>query len=686
MAKESRRRYQTDLPSAKTLENWRSLVEMQAVKSVAHMLEIYAQFTKMGSPDIAIDTETTSLSTIDADLVGISFCFEPKKAWYIPLTHRVGTNAITSEDDFREMLTLVYAMAYASSRSLWFNCPYDFRILRKYGFDPLKTSHLDIQDVVWNLDTNINLPSLKWASEYFLGVTVKTYAETAGKVIDFSYVDAEDAVEYAATDAWTTFMLRVRFREFHERIKFIIEVDNELKRAMMYLEETPLYINKHQAEEMRKVTEAEIEVIKKEVFEIIGQPIQLNAPAEVASAMVACGVPLTVTTPKGKRLSTKEDVIADFKDDHPIVAKVLEYRGLIKRLSSYIMPFLKMDKDYVFISYKLNAAPTARLASGSESKKNKGTKMFMPFNIQSTIKPKPAYYLSSVAPCQTDETVLGYEFSQCERDTPNAIEGYEQKNIRRFFRPHPDHYCLSIDYDSEELRICGNITGDRTFLDAFIAGEDPHVATAKRMFEVYDMANRKIAKNCNFSLLYLGNAWTLKGYLPDKTIEELQVFVDKWLSVHVQHMKYLASSAAYARKTGFTTTLLGRIRRVGTWYKSPQKRDWGFADRTVMNTQVQGLAGDIMRVVLVRLFREIYLNPRYEGKVHFMSSLHDEVNFSVTKDPAWFTEIYQKISHIMTDLPFDWEVPLTVSPSVGVDWGMLFPFTFENNMWVPEVA
>lgn len=131
---------------------------------------------------------------------------------------------------------------------------------------------------------------------------------------------------------------------------------------------------------------------------------------------------------------------------------------------------------------------------------------------------------------------------------------------------------------------------------------------------------------------------------------------------------------------------MGRVRRVAHYYNSTNRRDWSFADRTVANTQVQGLAADIMRYVLVRIYREVLLNEQYKDQVHFMASMHDELVFSVTKDMARFTEIVKKIQGIMTELPFpQWRKQLEVDLSVGDTWGSLYGFRWDNDKWQPNI-
>jgi DNA polymerase-1 len=282
--------------------------------------------------------------------------------------------------------------------------------------------------------------------------------------------------------------------------------------------------------------------------------------------------------------------------------------------------------------------------------------------------------------------VFGYSFVSCEREDSKAVEGYDRNNVRRIFLPRPDHYCVSIDYAAQELKIAGNVSGDRAFIDPFLNGVDLHEDTAIKMFGRTDKALRKLAKVANFALLYLGNDYTLRKSIPEKSdLERLEIY-EAWCKVHSGWLSYVDSRYNAACKTGYIVAPSGRIRRIGYWASSYDRGDNNFAKRTVSNDLIQGSAGDIMRIALIRLYTDVLTNQRYEGKVFFMSSVHDELDLSITKEPNMFTEIVDKVCEIMVDVPFakDWEVPLTVEPSVGINWGhQLSMYKNEKGLYIP---
>lgn len=675
-----REAYISDVPTVKENPNWRNLIKLKLVGSVEELKEIQAQF--MSAPKLlAVDSETTSLTISKADMVGFSFAFKPNEAYYIPLQHKIGNNL-----PLEECVEILKQMMYVAEKVLFYNYRFDMGILRKYGVDKSKLSEFDVMCLVWNVDCNINMPGLKESSLKYLGIRQTSFEDLFPNSddLDFSYLDPNQCYDYAAADAICTLLLYIVLNKaFVEKFgDFIVNLDSALEKAMMFYEDSEILVDLDYARSQAVIAEQELKRLEGEVFAMTGTHFDINSPAQLAEVLLAMGVPLG-TTKRGAP-STREDVIGKLAGQYPIVDKVLEFRGVQKELSTYIMPFINNGKDTVRIHYFTCAAPTGRLASGG-SKKRKDPD-FLPLNIQSMPKPNPWYF----KPVEDPNGILGWRFEPSpdgKRSKEYYFEGMEPNNVRRIFKAEEGHYIVGIDFASEELVICANISGDPNFIEPLVNGEDLHYATAVKMFgeENYDEYKRKIAKILNYACLYGGWAGTIHQQMPEKSMEECEAYHQMWKKAHAGWIEYCNSSSRYAKKTGYIKSLMGRVRRVAYWFNSKIRRDWSFADRTVANTQVQGLAADIMRYVMVRLANEVFPKAEYEGKIKFKASMHDELVFSVIKDPAEFTKIVDKVVHIITDLPFSgWRKPLEAEVEVGDTWGSKFAFKKVDGKWVPN--
>ena len=672
----AKRSYISDIPVAPLKKHWRKLFNFHLVDTNEKLSELAEEFKK-NPCDLAVDTETTSLSIVSGYVVGFSFCWDSRNAYYVPLYHKVGSNVESPE----QAMSVLKEMMEVAPTNLFFNYQFDMRMLRKYGVEPMKVNFLDVQTLVWNLDTNKPMPALKDSARWLLGIETDTFQEFLGaSKLDISYTAPEDATNYAAADALLTQLINMRLQKFYEGNQGIVRLDNELTRVLMFLEETPVPIDLSFAKQAADRRESAIEEVKREIYAQAGRHFELDSPAQLLRVLLDLGVPLTETTRKG-RLTTSEKAIKGFAEDYKIVADIFKYRSLSKGLNSYIKPFLRNDKDGVYFSYLSCAVPTARLASGGPSKKDPDP-LFLKMNIQSYPKPEPAMY--SVKKSDSDKAILGWEFSLDENGT---VEGFAPGALRNIIKPLPGHCIVDVDYDSEELVIAGNLTSDEAFVKPLSTGGDVHKDVACRMFgaDNYNKSYRRIAKALNFGCLYGGDAYTLKRKLPQKSLEECEEYYNLWCKSHRTYLNYMKSCFKVARKTGYIKTLLGRTRRVRYWYKQSRPATQAFADRTVANTQIQGAAGDILRFVMIRLFYKMLTREKNRGKVQFLITIHDEIVFSVTKEPKEFNRIVSEIREIMTELPFsDWRAPVKTSVTVGPSWGCNFPFKFVDGEWVPE--
>ena len=682
------KRYISDVPIVKENDSWRSLVSMGMVIDRDKFKNLASLFKQQDKKVIAIDTETSSLDFENCIIVGFSICFDTTHSYYIPLRHKVGKNY----PDIKEAFDILFEILYIADIVLMYNYQWDARILRRCGINLDKIIHFDVMALIWNLDTNVPLPSLKQSALNYLGVKGETYTEVAEQAnLDFSYVPSEKGYYYAAGDSWMTFILYKRFKSFYEKNKLIISLDNKIAHVMMKLEEQPIYLDINKAKNLALEYKSHIEEIKNLIYKETGQIFDINSPSQLADVMTSNGIPLTMKTKKTNRFSTKAEAIDALADDYPLVKIIQKYRTVTSELSKNIIPFIETKKDHCRFKYTIYKVVTGRFSSGGvkNTKTKKMGYFFISVNVHSIPKPKPAYY--RMIPCSGSDnnkpSVLGYTYTLTDdKSLPDVVEGKKPGNAREILIAPKGHLVACIDHAGQELVLAGNVSGDTAFINPLKRGEDLHRDFSDRAFgkDKYSEDTRKNAKGCNFGLLYGGNSWTLKKKLTDKTDEECQEMVNVWEKLHIQYLNYNKKCSEVARKTGFVRSQFGRIRRVAYWYKSYLKKDHYFADRTVKNTQIQGLGADIMRFYLCKFYDKYGKDPFYKDKVNFMVSLHDEFNFSIIKDSRYFTDIVLGVGKLMCDLPFNWPVPLTVNYSFGPNWGMLFPFEYKDGNWAPK--
>jgi DNA polymerase-1 len=705
--------YETDIPQMREKKDWQSLFNFILVENIDQLRQIFEDWKKLNCPITAFDTETTHLSFIDLKLVGFSFCFDKKNAYYIPVGHLVGNNL-----PFWESLSILKEMVCKAEKSLFYNASFDLRVLRKYGFDALDVRMLDVMALVWNVDTNIKMPSLKKSAKYHLGFTMITFKELMGKVQEtnfrlvgedddrkenISFLDPAYVRDYAAADALCTYFLFLRWLNFYKENQFIVDLDSEFERTLMFLEETPINIDLKKVELMMQVGKKKQDDIQKRIYEAVGKTFDITSSKQLGTLLESKKLPVK-KNPSTKNYMLDEKAIAILKLKHEkrkvsdtctygeLLDLVLYFRKIKKEDNTYLVNFKEQsfkdeEKAYGFFHYLTHRNPTGRLQGTGEKPRPGESRVFFGIQSQNITKPKSAFF----KPVENKSgAVLGWDFELVEKEEEGTIEGFRPNNLREIILPYPDHYILSIDYSGQEIVMAGNLSGDRAFLDPLKAGKDAHKEVALKMFgkENYDKEKRKIAKAANFGCLYLGTEYALSKSLPEKPLRDLKEHVKLWKEVHKDYFAHLERMYSFARKHGYVKSKLGRMRRVAYWFNSHDGSQVFFGKKTVANSPNQGLGGDIIRYVLIRILQEVLLDKKYDGKIYFSITVHDEINFSITKDPKYFYEIANKILAIMVDLPFkDWEVPLTVSPSVGRTWGELFPFIVKSkDTWIPDIG
>lgn len=631
-------------------------------------------------PFVAFDCETTGLDSEKCEMVGFSFAFENNYGFYVPMRH-VSGNAEES----------VYKMCLeelSKKKVLLYNAKFDLRFMRKEGLDDDKIDFLDIMALVWNYDTNMGNPSLKMAMENFLGWTAVSFEETLTNVgfskkdirsgaVTFAHLAPSQALDYAVFDALALIHLLMGLGEFYKENKFIIDLDSSVVREIMTIEDRAHPINQKELIVISEQLEKELGSLEMEVYQGFGGEFKIGSSQQLGDALASVGLTTGHKTDKTGRMKVNERSLDDIKHLNPVVAKVIEWKKKTKLYNSYANKLRNSYKAALGgcrFNYFTFRVPTGRLASGGDKKNS----YFAEYNIQSTAKARSAMY--RIEPSSGPESICGWKFIE---DENGAYEGDSPMlNVRRAFIPYEGCYFVHIDYSGQELRIPANLSGDPVMIEAFLSGEDYHKKIALVLVggdeSKYNKDLRRMAKHASFGNLYGGDAKTIMDNC-GCSFEVAEEIYKKWWSTHKVLRKWINQEVRKARQQGWVKTYFGRIRRLSFYYQMADRKMQAFADRSAINTQIQGCAGDMMRIALIRLGK--YLRSIKDDKCRVLSSVHDEVNLSVPRERIH--DYLPGILDCMNVTPDGWTVPMDVDFGIGHSWGEFFGFQFSDGKLIP---
>ena len=309
---------------------------------------------------------------------------------------------------------------------------------------------------------------------------------------------------------------------------------------------------------------------------------------------------------------------------------------------------------------------------------------FSPINFQSLPKPHSHNYhvhKATLEQIANNEDLCGYIFNDDPENSIGITEGQDPRlNVRKAFVPKPneDAVIVSVDMKAEELRLAANIYKEPTWINAFNTGQDVHKATALRIFgeDKYCKEARKKAKTANFGILYGSSAYGFHHQFPDMTLEECEDFIDKFKSALPSIEAAQNGAIRFGRKNGYVKTYFGRPRRVKYYFNSSNRSMQNFGKRTCMNTQVQGCAGDALKLMLIRLWKELFVPYKDKG-VRWIGTIHDEINVLVPK--YLLKEVVPIIMKCQTIKLPDWPVTIEPDLSIGTSFGSLIPWNIIYN-------
>lgn len=707
-----KKNYEHYVKAAPILENFEEVYKLEhhLINSYDELMDFYKNKFK---PDsfFAWDTETTSLNPeqgsktgdlVEGRIVGYSFTQDGHNGYYVPLCHpdiAIGYKG----------LKVLYAMVKRSKLNLLYNARFDMRFLefmtpekynytpepdeKIYPFDLSDVKYFDVQCAVWLSDTNVPMPSLKKSEKHFLGWNPPTFADTTGGEANFGYLPASQGYRYASIDALGTYHLFFKTETYYAESGAAGKLDNESLYPIMRLENTSIYVDHNYLQTMRGDILKHLSELKQWLYTNAGTEYNINSNRELVGVFQQLGIDTGKRTSTGL-METNIKAIENYlvtHGDNEYLKKLIEYKKLLKFDNSYLEKLLEisapdeMKKHPIRFNYFTCRVPTGRLACGTDGK----NKFFSPVNFQSLPKPHSHNYhvhKATEEQIANGEDLCGWIFDDNPENSLGLTEGQDPHlNVRKAFTAAPtdeDSVIVSVDMKAEELRLVANVYNEPTWINAFNTGQDVHKATAIKIFgeENYCKEARKKAKAASFGILYGSSAYGFHNQFPDMSLEECEDFISTFKATLPSIEKGQKDAVRYAKKNGYVKTYFGRPRRVKYYLNSSDYKQRSFGERTVKNTAVQGAASDIIKLIIIRLWRELF--TKYPD-VKWIGSIHDEVNYKVPK--RLLKEVIPIIIECQTIALPEWPVKMECDVSIGRSFGELIPFDYVDGELIPQM-
>ncbi len=579
--------------------------------------------TISAAPLTSVDTETTSLEPMHAQLVGISLCCVAGTAAYIPLAHRYQDAPPQLSTEF-VLSRLKPWLEDAGQKKVGQNLKYDSHVFANHGVTLRGILHDTLlESYVFESHKSHDMDSL--ALRHLNHKTI-TFADVCGKgasQICFDQVEIQLATDYAAEDADITLQLhQVMWPEVaaDAGLTFIYEkIELPTAVTLQKIERNGVLIDAELLGKQSNELGKRMLELEQKAYEMAGQPFNLNSPKQLGEIFFdKLQLPVIKKTPSGAP-STDEEVLQKLAEDYPLPKVLLEYRGIAKLKSTYTDKLPKMVNPAtgrVHTNYAQAVAVTGRLASNDP-------------NLQNI-----------------------------------PIRSAEGRRIREAFIAPPGSVIVSADYSQIELRIMAHISGDESLLRAFAAGEDIHRATAAEIFgsapQDVTSEQRRYAKVINFGLIYGMSAFGLAGNLGIERAAA-QSYIDKYFSRYPGVAHYMADTRAQAKARGYVETVFGRRLWLAEINSPNGPRRQG-AERAAINAPMQGTAADLIKLAMVAV-QDWLENDKMQSKM--IMQVHDELVLEVPE--AELAIVREKLPAIMAGVAA-LKVPLIAEVGVGQNW------------------
>ena len=569
--------------------------------------------------EFCFDTETTSLNTLNAELVGFSFSVKEHEAYYVPINE--------SKALALEQINLFKPLFEDETKTLiGQNIKYDYQVLKNYGID-IKNKLFDTMVAHFLImpDMRHNMDLLAQTYLNYSPVSISTLIGKKGsEQLSMRSVDINLIKDYAAEDADITLQLKNNFVPKlieHELEKLFNEVELPLIKVLANIEREGINIDVPALKEFSVQLQNDISIVEAEIQSFAGTKFNVSSPKQVGEILFE--YLKIIDKPKKTKTgqyATGEDVLSKLESLHPIVAKILDYRELVKLKNTYVdtLPELvNKTTGRIHTSFNQVVAVTGRLSSDNPNLQN--------------------------IPIRTEKG----------------------RQIRKAFIPRDEnHILLSADYSQIELRIVASISGDTNMCEAFRLKKDIHTATAAKVFGVNEdevtKEMRYKSKSVNFGIIYGQGAFGLASNLniPRKEAQDL---INNYFKEYGAIKNYMDDTIEFARENGFVKTLLGRKRWLSD-INSNNATVRNYAERNAINAPIQGSAADMIKMAMINIYNELKNN---NFKTKMLLQVHDELVFDVYKPEL---EMVKPIIEKLMREALPLKVPVEVGIGVGLNW------------------
>jgi DNA polymerase-1 len=597
-------------------KDYKAILDMDTLEELITRLESAAIF--------ALDTETTSRNPMEAKLVGLSFALQANEAFYIPCSHDyIGAPRQLGVKEVLKQLRPI--LEDPAIKKIGQNIKYDWIVLSRHGvnldgvvFDTMVASYL--------LNPSKRAHNLDQIAMDFLGHKTIPYQEITGKgknAISFNKVLLEKAVPYACEDADITLMAKDVLMSRLQEIgltDLMENVEMPLVPVLLRMEMQGTCIDIDRLHELSKSFEHQLEALEASIYGLSGEEFNINSSQQLGDILFnKLNLPVLKKTKKKTGYSTDVDVLTRLSEEHEMPALVLKHRTLKKLKSTYadaLIDLVNPETERIHTSYNQTVTATGRLSSSDPNLQN--------------------------IPIRTDE-------------------GME---IRRAFVPRKGWHLVSADYSQVELRILAHYSDDQILIQAFFKDEDIHTRTANEVFQVSPASIttelRRQAKAINFGIIYGMSAYGLSKQL-GISHKMAKTYIDNYFARYQGVKRFIDQTLVEASRLKRTSTLLGRIRLLPD-ISSTNNNVRQAAERTAINTPIQGSAADLIKLAMIDIdsaFRDKKL------KSAMLLSVHDELVFEVP------SEELDTVTHLVKEIMehiWDFKVPLKVNVAVGQNW------------------